>query len=469
MRSTGHDMTLIQASQLMTASLNSLSTGAKIARILARSINSVDPTHCLQEHLKRTGNTLILNGRRINLDQYHRVFSVAFGKASQPMSQAAAEILAGNLTQGITIIKKGTHFDPEKLPEKIRVFEGGHPLPDQDGVRATQEIISVLKSTTEEDLVLFLISGGGSALLTAPAPGINLEDLSRLNELLLGCGASIGEINTVRKHLSQVKGGRLAAVASPATQVSLILSDVVGDPLDMIASGPTVPDPTTFQNALDVIQKYRLERDLPSAVFAHLKNGDLGKIAETPKSGDPVFKGAHIEVIGNNQSSAKAALAQATREGFHSLHLTSCYQGEAREIGLFLAAVLRQMATQGDPLPRPACLVAGGEATVTFRDQGEVGQGGRNQELALSAVKTLAGLPDIALLALATDGNDGPTDAAGAVVTGQTYQRGLSKGLDPQAYLQNHNANPYFDALGDLLKPGLTQTNVNDLIFLFTF
>ncbi len=462
-------MTLIQAPQLMTTSLHSLPQGAKIAEILARSINSVDPTHCLQEHLKRAGDELVLNGRRINLDQYQRVFSVGFGKASHPMSKAAAEILSGDLIQGMTIIKKGTQFDPEGLPEKIRVFEGGHPLPDQDGVTATRDIIHFLKSASEEDLVLFLISGGGSALLTAPAPGISLEDLSRLNESLLGCGASIAEINTVRKHLSQVKGGRLAAFASPATQVSLILSDVVGDPLDMIASGPTVPDPTTFQDALDVIQKYHLERDLPSAVFAHLKNGDLGKVTETPKPGDPVFKGAHIEIIGNNQSAAKAALEKATSEGFHSLHLTSCYQGEAREIGLFLAAVLRQMATTGDPLSRPACMVAGGEATVTFRDRREVGQGGRNQELALSAVETLAGLPDIALLAIATDGNDGPTDAAGAVVTGQTYQRGLSTGLDPQAYLQNHNAYPYFDALGDLLKPGLTQTNVNDLIFLFTF
>lgn len=461
-------MTLIQAQDLITKSLRSLPQGDKIARVLAQGINSVDPTRCLREHFKREGEDLILNGNRIHLDRIQRVFLVGVGKASLPMSKTAAEFLAKDLTRGITILKKGTSFDPGTLSGKILILEGGHPLPDQDSLTATQEVIHLLETSTENDLVIFLISGGGSALLSAPAPGIILKDLSRLNELLFGCGASIDEINTIRKHLSQVKGGRLAALASPATQISLILSDVVGDPVDMIASGPTVPDPTTFQDALDVIRKYRLERDLPSSVFAHLKNGALGKITETPKPGDPVFERAHVEVIGNNLKAAKAALGQASKEGFHSLHLTSCYQGEAGEIGQFLAAVLCQMAITGDPLPRPACLVAGGEATVTFSDQAEIGKGGRNQELALSAVKPLAGLPGIALLALATDGNDGPTDAAGAVVTGDTYRRGLSTGLDLQDHLENHNAYPYFEALGDLLQPGLTQTNVNDLIFLFT-
>jgi hydroxypyruvate reductase len=461
-------MTLIQAQQLMTASLRSHPQGAKIARILAQGVNSVDPTRCLRDHIQREGEDLVLNGKRIPLDRNQRVFLVGIGKASLPMSVAASELLGDDLTQGMTIVKKGTLLDLKNLPGRIRVFEGGHPLPDDEGVKATQEIIQLLKTTTEEDLVLFLVSGGGSALLTAPVPGLTLEDLSRLNKLLLGCGAAIDEINTVRKHLSQVKGGRLAAFASPAIQISLILSDVVGDPLDMIASGPTVPDPTTYQDALDVIRTYHLERDLPSAVFAHLKNGELGKVAETPKPGDAVFERAYVEIIGNNLRAANAALEVASKEGFHTLHLTSCYQGEAGEIGQFLAAILRQMATTGDPLPRPACLIAGGEATVSIGDQAEVGKGGRNQELALSAVKTLAGLPDIALLALATDGNDGPTDAAGAVVTGDTYKRGLSKGLDLQDHLKIHNAFPYFDALGDLLQPGLTQTNVNDLIFLVT-
>lgn len=461
-------MTLIQAQDLITKSLRSLPQGEKITRILAQSINSVNPRRCLRDHFRREGEDLVFNGNRIRLDRIQDVFLVGIGKASLPMSRAAAELLDKDLTRGIIILKKGTPLGAAKPPGKIHILEGGHPLPDQDSLTATQEVIQLLKSSKENDLVIFLISGGGSALLSAPAPSITLEDLSRINELLLGCGASIDEINTVRKHLSQVKGGRLAALASPSAQISLILSDVVGDPVDMIASGPTVPDPTTFQDALDVIRKYRLERDLPSAVFAHLKNGELGKITETPKPGDPVFERATVEVIGNNLGAAQAALEQASKEGFHSLHLTSCYQGEAGEIGQFLAAVLCQMATTGDPLPRPACLVAGGEATVTFSDQADIGKGGRNQELALSAVKTLAGLPDIALLALATDGNDGPTNAAGAVVTGDTYRRGLSKGLDLQDHLENHNAYPYFEVLDDLIKTGLTQTNVNDLIFLFT-
>ena len=468
MHSTGYDMKLIQAQQLMTSSLRSLPQGGKIAEILAHSVNSVNPAHCVREHLKRAGRELVINGDKISLDQYRRVLLIGFGKASLPMTRAAADIFSDKPIQGITIIKKGIHEDLSEVPRNVRIYKGGHPLPDRDGLEGTQEIIDLLSSTTEKDLVLFLISGGGSALLTAPAEGLSLEEVCRLNELLLRCGASINEINTIRKHISRVKGGRLAAQAFPAPTISLILSDVIRDPLDMIASGPTLPDPTTFEEALSLISKYHLEEDMPSAVLAHLKNGELGKVPETPKPGDPVFKQGYVKLIGNNHQAAASAVEKAASEGFHTLHLTSCYQGEAREIGLFLGAVLRQMATTGDPLPRPACLVAGGEATVVLEKGRQTGRGGRNQELALSATKALDNLSDAVLLALATDGNDGPTDAAGAVVTGETHQRASSRGLSLQAHLEEHNAYAYFDALGDLLKPGLTQTNVNDLIYLFT-
>ncbi|MFO7942961.1 MAG: glycerate kinase [Anaerolineales bacterium] len=461
-------MKLIQSQQLMTSSLRSLPQGGKIAEILAHSVNSVNPTHCVREHLKRTGRELVINGDRVSLDQYRRVLLIGFGKASLPMTCATADIFSDKTIRGITVIKKGIHEDLSEVPRNIRIYKGGHPLPDRDGLEGTQEIIGLLSSTTEKDLVLFLISGGGSALLTAPAKGLNLEEVSRLNELLLRCGASINEINTIRKHISRVKGGRLADLAFPAPTISLILSDVIRDPLNMIASGPTLPDPTTFEEALSLISKYHLEEDMPSAVLAHLKNGELGKVPETPKAGDPVFKQGYVKLIGNNHQAAASAVEKAASEGFHTLHLTSCYQGEAREIGLFLGAVLRQMATTGDPLPRPACVVAGGEATVVLEKGRQTGRGGRNQELALSAIKVLDDLSDAVLLALATDGNDGPTDAAGAVVTGKTYQRASTQGLSLQAHLERHNAYAYFDALGDLLKPGLTQTNVNDLIYLFT-
>jgi hydroxypyruvate reductase len=365
----------------------------------------------------------------------------------------------------VIIVKEG-HVTGLGQHSPVRILEASHPLPDERGVQGAQQLIDLLKGVGPDDLVIGLISGGGSALLTSPAPGLSLGDLQALTSALLACGANINEINTLRKHLDLVKGGGLAQWVAPARLATLILSDVVGDPLDVIASGPTVPDPTTFAEALGVIEKYQIGAKTPSAVIDRLQQGAAGNIPDTPKPGDPLFERVQNVIVGSNRQAAEAALAQAQAEGLYPLLLTTYLQGEARQVGRVLAGVARQVASSGQPIARPACLVAGGETTVTLRGDGS---GGRNQEMALSAVAELAGLPDLALVTLATDGGDGPTDAAGAVVTGETLSRAQNLGLGPEDYLSRNNAYHFFAPLGDLLKPGPTQTNVNDLAFIFAF
>jgi hydroxypyruvate reductase len=342
------------------------------------------------------------------------------------------------------------------------ILEGGHPVPDSRSLQAGERVLEFVSSLEEEDTLVCLISGGGSALVTAPY--VPLEDLQTLTSLLLASGARIDEINTLRRQLDRVKGGGLARVTR-AKIISLILSDVVGNPLEAIASGPTVPDPTTKADAVAILQKYNIEKEVPKSILDILLG--IPSLAQHPRevalAGDG---GSRIDrvrniIIGDNKLAALAALEQAVREGFQSEILTNELQGEAREIGQELAQRLLQEIRNR---ARPFCLIAGGETTVTLRGKGK---GGRNQELALSAVDELNGTENLILVALATDGDDGPTDAAGAVVTGESSQRAESLGLDPADYLSKNNAYPFFDALGDLLKTGPTGTNVNDLIFLF--
>jgi len=333
-------------------------------------------------------------------------------------------------------------------------------------VEGARRIAHLLTNVTEEDLVICLISGGGSALLVSPAPGLSLGDLQRLTSLLLSCGADINEINTLRKHLEQLKGGGLVRLAFPAKLITLILSDVVGNPLEVIASGPTVPDSSTFEDAYQVLQRYSILEQTPPSILAYLERGLRGEIPDTPKEGDKTLVNVQNVIIGDNFQAAQAALQQAQAEGFNAMLLTTSLQGEARQAGRFLASIARQITETGQPLLRPACLVVGGETSVTVTGSG---LGGRNQELALSAVADLAKLPDIALITLATDGGDGPTDAAGAIVTGETLKRARRMGLDPDDFLARNDAYHFFEPLGDLLKPGPTQTNVNDLTFVFAF
>ncbi len=446
--------------------------GERVKRILEAALQAADPATAVQRFLQRQGERLYVADRTYDLSTFRRVLLLGVGKASVAMARAAAKILGDRLSAGLVIVKEGYEspawgdLEEAALEEKVAILTAAHPIPDRRGLQAAQRLSQVLQSAADEDLLVCLLSGGGSALLTLPLEGLSLEDLQALTALLLASGATIHEINCVRKHLERLKGGRLAQLAARAHLVSLILSDVVGDPLEVIASGPTTPDPTTFDDAWAVLERYGLLEQAPRRVIQVLKSGRSGKIPETPKPGEAFFERVQNVIVANNYLAAQAALRQAQVEGFHSLLLTTFLQGEARQAGRFLAAVARQITTYGQPLPRPACLVAGGETTVTL--QGD-GRGGRNQELALAAVQDLEGLPDIALVTLATDGGDGPTEAAGAAVSGETMARARAMGLHPQNFLKRNDSYHFFKHLGDLLITGPTGTNVNDLALVLAF
>jgi hydroxypyruvate reductase len=339
-------------------------------------------------------------------------------------------------------------------------------MPDEKSVEGASDILAMAQRAGPRDLVICLISGGGSALLTLPAEGISLEDLQVTTDALLRSGATINEINIVRKHLDTVKGGGLARMAAPAQVITLVLSDVVGNPLDAIASGPTVPDTSTFADAAGVFDKYALWDRVPPSVADRLRCGLDGQVADTPKAGDPLFERSQAAVVGSNLVACQAAAEAASDLGLETLVLSTYVEGEAREVGRVLAALLREVADSGHPLPRPCCLVAGGETTVTVRGSG---RGGRNQELALAASFALRGVADVLLASIGTDGNDGPTDAAGAFVDGTTLDRAHQLGLDPLRYLGDNNSYAFFEAVGGLIRTGPTNTNVNDLYLLFAF
>ena len=453
---------MIKSASFNTRTLQANPWGTAICRILEAAIRAVDPGEAVRQYLQREGDELIVGDQRYDLRSIRRVRIAGMGKAGAPMTEAAGSILGEKLTNGIVIVKQG-YLGGKAQIGPVRLLEAGHPVPDARSVQATAALIDLFRDNRPDDLVLTLISGGGSALFTQPAEGLVLEDLTGLTRLLLASGADIQEINTLRKHLDQVKGGQLARLFSPARVASLVLSDVVGDPLDAIASGPTVPDPTTFAQAYAILEKYELIERVPVDIRVHLERGRQGTLPETPKPGDPIFERTANQIVASNRHAAQAAAKQAQREGLQTEILTTSMTGEARLEALKFARRGRLLA--GDSL-RPACLIAGGETTVTL--QGD-GLGGRNQEFALSAVNELGGLNDLALVSLATDGGDGPTDAAGAVVSGETLDRARQLGLDPDEFLVRNDAYHFFEPLGDLLKPGPTQTNVNDLAFFFAF
>lgn len=449
---------------LTTLTIKAISWGDSLTRILQAALQAVEPGAAVRRWFRRKGSTLIVAGTEYSLLTYHRVFLVGVGKAAVSMGSAAEEILYPHLTRGFLLTKDGYARNPAGLQNRsgIIILEAGHPIPDDRGLDGAQQITELLAGAREDDLVVCLISGGGSALLPSPPPGITLADLQILTSTLLGCGATINEINIIRKHLDTLKGGNLARLAAPARLITLILSDVVDDPLDVIASGLSVPDPTTFSDAYGVLERYQILDKVPESIIDHLRLGMHGKLPDTPKPGDALFERVYNVIVGSNRLAAEAALKQARNEGFHSMLLTTSMQGEARQAGRMLGAIAKEIVASGNPLCRPACIVAGGETTVTVNG---AGKGGRNQELALGAVEDLAGLNDVVLVTLATDGGDGPTDAAGAVVSGETLMRAQRLGLSPFEYLARNDSYHFFDQLGDLLRPGPTLTNVNDLAF----
>ena len=394
---------------------------------------------------------------QLPLDEFDRVFLIAAGKAAIDMGAALEEIAGQRLSSGIAVTKHGHATKPLK---KIRVMEAGHPIPDLAGMEASQAVAEMLQQLNARDLLLTAISGGASALLPSPAEPVNLEAKQKATGLLLRAGANITELNAVRKHLSKLKGGGLAALAYPATVVSLLLSDVIGDPLDVIGSGLTAPDPSTFTDAIHVLEKYSLLDCVPREIRRHLQAGAAGKIPETPKPGDPIFKNVHNVLIGSNRRALEAAAGQAKSLGYKPLILSSTIDGETREAARVHAQILREVVNSGHPVARPACLLSGGETTVTVLGKGK---GGRNQEFALAAALAIAGLPNALVFSAGTDGTDGPTDAAGAVATGETVERARRLSLNAMQHLLDNNAYPFFAALRDLVTTGPTGTNVMDI------
>ncbi len=426
---------------------------ADARRIFGAGVAAVDPERAVRSGLARAGGAVLAGGRRFPVLRGGRLLLVGLGKAAGPMLAAAEEVLGDLVTEGIGVTRRG-----QGTPlSRCRLLEAGHPVPDEAGLAAAREVERLVGAAAEPDLVLVLVSGGGSALLPAPAPGVSLAEKQAVTSLLLDAGADIGDLNAVRKHLSRLKGGGLARLAAPARVLALILSDVVGDPLDVVASGPTVPDPTTFAAALAVLSRRGVLGRAPPAVVAHLERGARGELPETPKPGDPIFARCAAVLVGSNRIAVEAAAREARRLGWRPLVLTASLTGEVAGV---LAAIAREAAETGRPAAPPCCLLAGGETTVAVRGPG---RGGRNQELALSAAFGLSGLRRVLLLSAGTDGIDGPTDAAGAFADGATLARARDLGLDPLLALERNDAHPLFEALGDLLVTGPTGTNVMDL------
>ena len=445
-------------SRLHSHSLDAHPQSAAIKRILSAALDAADPARAVRRGLARAGNLLRSNGHEFNLDHFSRLILIAVGKAAPAMAAETRFILSEYPTEGIVVTKHLPNYDLGNL----QLIQASHPLPDSRSLEAGEAILRLLAETSSKDLVIFLISGGGSALMTVPMDGISLTDMAQLTSLLLGCGARIDEVNTLRRILDRVKGGGLARAAFPAKTISLLLSDVVDSPLEAIASGPTVPNPTSCADALSVLAKYDLLSRTPTAILEFLQ--------EKNETNEDVFLGSHVIVVGSNLISAQAAQAQAEKEGFNAKILTTSLQGEASQVGRELAKTLRNpdFSLYSDCRPKPPfCLIAGGETTVSLGCT--FGLGGRNQEVALAAVDELSGLEDVMLVTLATDGDDGPTDAAGAVVTGETLARAKLLRLNAAEHLHWHDAYPFFNTLDDLLKPNPTGTNVNDLTFLFAF
>jgi glycerate 2-kinase len=445
----------LKPERLLNHTLRNHPQGDAITRILVAAIDSVEPGMAVRRFLSFDGKSLTVAGKPY--DNPGRVFALGIGKAAVAMAGSLAEILGTRLAGGLMVTK---HI-PEYAGSGLEIIEGGHPVPDERSLAAGERVEEFIKQLTADDLLICLISGGGSALVTSPRDGISLTDMQVLTTAMLKCGARVEEINTLRRHLDRLKGGGLARMAYPAQVISLILSDVVGNPLEAIASGPTAPDSTTSADALNVLDRYGLTSQVPASVLSVLEQVPLE--ADTEKGS---FVHVQNVIVGSNLIAAQAALRQAADEDFHPYLLRTDLQGEAREVARDLSIQLRWAWRMGDPVHRPACIVAGGETTVTVRGDG---RGGRNTELALAAVSELADFPDVMLVTLATDGEDGSTDSAGAVVTGETWRRGLELDMNAVEFLNRNDSYTYFNTLDDLLKPGPTGTNVNDLALLFTF
>ena len=436
----------------------------ELTEIFTAAVKRVDPESMILNQCSLENGVLRITlpegSFEYRLPDYERIIVIGAGKATARMAKAIEKLLGDYLTEGIIAVKYG---HTEEL-QKIRIIESGHPVPDENSVRAAEDIIALAKTADEKTLVINLISGGGSALLCMPYRSddwqCSLEDKQAATRLLLECGAEIAEINTIRKHLSGIKGGRLAEAIYPAVSLNLILSDVIGDRLDSIASGLTVPDNSTFSDAVNIIEKYKIKKKLPTSAARIIMFGESGEISETPKPGSRIFEKSGNVLIGTNLAALKSAEEAAKKLGYNTVVLTSQVTGEASEAAKFYLGIARDIKRDLGMLPRPACIIAGGETTVTIKGGG---LGGRNQEMALAFLNELRDTPQIYFLSGGTDGNDGPTDAAGAFAAAELFTAGSNAGLKIQSYLDNNDSYNYFKQAGGLLITGPTNTNVCDV------
>jgi len=440
---------------------------AGLRALLKAALKAADPAAAVGRSLRLDKSRVIVTDPSehhprdvcFNLNAVRRLVVIGAGKAAPAMAAAVESVLGSRITDGLVVTTSG-RYEPLK---RIRILRAGHPIPDGAGRRAAAQLVDLVTDLSPDDLVLFLLSGGGSALLPFPAKGITLRDKQRVTDQLLRSGATIQELNAVRKHLSLLKGGQLAARCRPARVISLILSDVIGNPLDAIGSGPTAPDPTTFRDAIAILKNRSLWPGVPLSVKQYLEAGCRGARPETPKPGDPLFRRVQNVIIGDNRTAVEAVAKKARAMGLNAFVLTNKLEGEAREAAKRFGVLARRVRQTGQPVSRPACLIAGGELTVTVSGKGS---GGRCQELALAAVKEITGLSGTTLAAFATDGRDGPTDAAGAVVDDKSLLRAVRMGLDPDRYLARNDSYHFLKKLGGLIRSGPTGTNLNDLYLL---
>jgi len=430
-----------------------------LKKIYSEAINSVDPYKAIKNFLHKKGNILTLQTKSgnviYNLEEYENLYIVGAGKATSPMALAIEELCLDHITEGLISVKYGYTTNLKK----IKIKEAAHPIPDEAGQSNAAAIVELLEIATDKDLIISLISGGGSALLPLPPEGISLKEKGETTDLLLRSGASIHEINAVRKHLSLVKGGQLAQKAAPATVINLMISDVVGDNMDVIASGPFVPDNTTFKDAIDTLIKYSIHDKVPSSIKKYLEEGIKDNEKETPDEKSPLFKKINNLVVSSNIIACEAASAAAKKIGYNTLILSSLIEGDTTASANFHCSIAEEILLSANPISKPACIISGGETTVEVKGKG---LGGRNMEFAIQCAKRIMNSP-IAAASIGTDGSDGPTDAAGAFSDGSTIKRALAADINIDSYINSNDSYHFFEELGDLIKTGPTNTNVMDI------
>lgn len=447
--------------ELIRSALNNRDRKAREIALncIEAALNAVDPRNAVYRAVKLEDNVLRIGEIKFDLNKLDNIYVIGGGKASGAMAEAIENILGTLIKDGVVNVLQGTEKEFEV--KRIKLVGASHPIPNEVGVSGVKKMLDIAKRAGEKDLVIVLISGGGSALMPMPTPPITLEEKKNVTKLLLKCGATINEINAVRKHISGFKGGQLARAIYPATTVALIISDVVGDPLDTIASGPTAPDTTTFKEAYRVLKFYNILDEVPQSVRERIEKGIKGEIPETPKPGDKIFEKVHNIIIANNKTACKAAEDKAKEYGANTMILSTFIEGEARHVGTVLAGIAREIYRYNEPITKPVVIVMGGETTVTVTWKGK---GGRNQELALSSSIRISGLEGVAIASIGTDGIDGITDAAGGIVDSTSLMRGKNKGMDVYDYLSNNDSYTYLKAVGDLIITGPTGSNVNDMM-----